>query len=540
MKGAKDSITPNSLKNVGSFPTTSSLVNAVLNASGLEEGYWHANTWSDISFVSEYIQSGAWGGLEEGYIDDLGLGTSGSLTRKDGIIRNDKGDMYQEGLTEELLAYVEKFKDMFPDMDELSILQMLTVGMGVTALATFFNPYLGLSAGIHVGVLLASELYNTFFVKENGEWVEQGEYIHFTLDENGNWQSELQSELNKEFAKEVDSSFLSEVEKNFDAIMEEIGASDNLLNEKMKHDLVSIIDDSIDEDNKLSNKELQKNIDEYLEDETKSDYEKEIVKEITKGLDPLEPLEPIFSDDPSENEKKSKEQLDREAKKEKESQDKGNPPTGGGGDGDKNKVDPVTPPPVPSEPTEPKEPINVDLGGIIGAINGIGKTIDNQTGELSKQTSEVKKQTKVIEDTYKNTYDNITLKEGSKARAEKDLTDNKNKVEYSQKEVERHLDSEGNEYVIFEGYKLNIRASKVAEKNIEQHLDLRTTNEANVHQEQTYETEQQKIDAKKDIENTGVEDFKVPPELDDYQVHRQIGEDFFSSEETKAPDVPIE
>ncbi len=182
---------------------------------------------------------------------------------------------------------------------------------------------------------------------------------------------------------------------------------------------------------------------------------------------------------------------------------------------------------TPSKPT-PKPP---------SEGTGEGETGTGDWAGLIRELKEIKEVTK---NTYDVTYGSKTPVEGSLGDYQKKNYGYRNEVEFGEIKLREHKDSEGKVIPIYSGYKRNIVASKVAEKNIEQHKDVLGENQSNMDIADNYEFEQQKIDAKENIENTSVEDVGVPEELDDYKVHRDIGAQFFSIEESQVPDVPLE
>ena len=114
------------------------------------------------------------------------------------------------------------------------------------------------------------------------------------------------------------------------------------------------------------------------------------------------------------------------------------------------------------------------------------------------------------------------------------------KIAYSNEEFTTYVDTEGNEITIKKGYKQNIVSSKIAEKNIEAHKDVLAENQSNNDFSDSYEIDQQKIDAKTNIENTGVLPIDAPEELTDYDIHGQTADDFFSTDVPKKPDPKLD
>ncbi len=186
---------------------------------------------------------------------------------------------------------------------------------------------------------------------------------------------------------------------------------------------------------------------------------------------------------------------------------------------------PNTKPPIPDN----KPNVGEGSGGT-GDLTGV-------LGEINKT---LKEQRDILNLSHNMVYGDGVPKEGSLGDYQKKNYGYRNEVEFGETKLREHIDSEGKVIPIYSGYKRNIVASKVAEKNIEQHKDVLGENQSNMDIADNYEFEQQKIDAKENIENTSVEDVGVPEELDDYKVHRDIGAQFFSTEESKVPDVPLE
>lgn len=186
--------------------------------------------------------------------------------------------------------------------------------------------------------------------------------------------------------------------------------------------------------------------------------------------------------------------------------------------------------------------VKVKPGGVVGVSGDVGIKDDAVVGVDPEGLSVgVKGITNALEN--KNKYDytgELKPSETSVKGKEVAVNDSRLEVEFSNEDNGTYTDSEGYTYALKKGYKRNIAISKVAEKTIEQHKDVLGENQSNIDLADTYEFEQQKIDAKENIENTSVEDTVIPEELDDYKVHRDIGAQFFNTEESKVPDVPIE